>query len=62
MDLFDHMGFANAADISNLFCSELVTKALQIAGIVDEHITPAEQTPADVVKFSCFGEGGEKIL
>lgn len=39
---------------STLFCSELVTRALQVAGVVDSQVDPTSQTPADVVGFSCF--------
>ena len=62
MDFFDSLGFANETDLSKLFCSELVTKALQIAGVIDGGINPSEQTPADVLKFPCFTRGGDKIL
>lgn len=41
-------------DCSALFCSELVTRALQIAGAIDETLNPSEQTAADVMQFSCF--------
>lgn len=55
VDLFDWFpGLENERDFSSLFCSELVVKALQIAGIIDCHINPSEQTPADVVKMDCF--------
>ena len=39
---------------SQLFCSELVTKALQIAEVLDSSINPVQQTPADVLRFSCL--------
>ncbi len=56
MDFFDWIpGLANEKDFSSLFCSELVTKALQIAGVVNDNINPSEQTPADVVAMGCFG-------
>jgi hypothetical protein len=44
----------NAPDFSALFCSELVTRALQIAGAIDETLNPSEQTTADVMQFPCF--------
>ena len=53
-DLLDRLGLVNPPDLSRLFCSELVTKALQIAGVVDPSLDPSEQTPGDVVKFPCF--------
>jgi hypothetical protein len=37
-----------------LFCSELVTRALQLAGVVDATLNPAEQTPVEVMQFPCF--------
>jgi hypothetical protein len=44
----------NQPDDSALFCSELVTCALQLAGVVDETLNPSAQTPADVMQFPCF--------
>ncbi|MEB3292038.1 MAG: hypothetical protein VKJ24_02645, partial [Synechococcales bacterium] len=42
------------ADESALFCSELVARALQIAGALDNTVNPSEQTPADVMNFACL--------
>ena len=59
-DLFDWIpGLQTEPDFSSLFCSELVTRALQIAGVVCEGVNPSEQTPADVVGFECVGQGVE---
>jgi hypothetical protein len=44
----------NHPDDSALFCSELVTCALQIADAIDPSINPATQSPADVMQFPCF--------
>ncbi|NEO34069.1 MAG: hypothetical protein F6K36_27430 [Symploca sp. SIO3C6] len=41
-------------NVKKIFCSELVTQALQVAGVVDESILACEQTPQEAVKFSCF--------
>ena len=38
----------------SLFCSELVVRALQIAGVLDTRLNPAVQTPGDLMSFSCF--------
>lgn len=57
LDMFERLGIVNGASLSTLFCSELVTKALQIAGVVDPALNPSEQTPSDVVEFSCFQAG-----
>lgn len=54
LDIGDRLGLENTPDDQALFCSELVTRALQIAGVVESHINPAEQVPADIVQFSCF--------
>ena len=55
MDLFDMIpGIEMEPDFSSLFCSELVSKALKIAGIIVDEINPSEQTPADVCRYSCF--------
>lgn len=56
LDLFDAFGFENKQDFSSLFCSELVTKALQEAGVISDEVNPSEQTPQDVVTFDCFKE------
>jgi hypothetical protein len=45
----------NDADFSRLFCSELVTKALQVAGRVSEEVNPSETAPHEVLEFGCFG-------
>lgn len=56
IDILDWIpGIQNDRDFSSFFCSELVTKALQIAGIVNDNINPSEQTPADVAAMPCFG-------
>ncbi|MEQ9356265.1 MAG: hypothetical protein RLP97_13155 [Coleofasciculus chthonoplastes F2-STO-03] len=52
--LLNRLGLGNKLDLSALFCSELVTAALQIADVVDPYINPSKQTPADVVNFPCF--------
>lgn len=41
-------------NFGQLFCSELATKALQIAGVVPDDLSPFEQTPADVIRFICM--------
>jgi hypothetical protein len=41
-------------DYSALFCSELVTRALQIAEAIPPTINPSQQTAADVMQFPCF--------
>ena len=54
IDLFDKMGFENAPDYSSLFCSEMVAKAYEIAGLFEGN--PSEQTPADVIKYPFLGD------
>ncbi|MEM8612348.1 MAG: hypothetical protein AAGF93_10050 [Cyanobacteria bacterium P01_H01_bin.105] len=54
MDILDKVGLSNQPDFEALFCSELVTRALQIANIVDPEVNPSEKTPADVMQFSCL--------
>lgn len=55
LDMFDRYGLQNDPDFTTLFCSELVAKALQIAGAIDEpNLNPSEQTPRDVVHLPCF--------
>ncbi len=36
------------------FCSELVTRALQVAGAIAPTLNAADQTPAAVMAFPCF--------
>ncbi|MCX5962966.1 MAG: hypothetical protein NT070_07390 [Cyanobacteria bacterium] len=48
------IGFFNAADFSALFCSELVTLALQIVGRVFPHINASATTPAQVMALPCL--------
>jgi hypothetical protein len=50
----DACGIDIKPNYSTLFCSELVTRALQLAGVVDSRVDPASQTLANVVSFSCF--------
>lgn len=49
-------------DKSCFFCSELVTRALQIAGVVNSFIDPTQQTPKDVANFSCVDRHSLKSL
>ena len=53
LDVIDIFGLRNKRGYHTLFCSELVARALQIAGKVPEEINPSECTPQDVVEFSC---------
>ena len=53
-DTCDRLGLENTPDESAFFCSELVTYALQKVGVVSPQINPSEQTPADLMAFSCF--------
>lgn len=53
-DLLDGMGFENDRDFSELFCSEMVCRALQLGEVVSDLINPSEQTPVDVVNFDCL--------
>lgn len=50
------LDWENQEDYSTLFCSELVTRALQIAGAIDECINPSEQVPVNVMNFSCLNQ------
>lgn len=57
LDMFDKVGLTYSnEDLSTLFCSELVAKALQIAGVVDSQLNPSEQTPGDVVNYPIYGK------
>lgn len=51
-----------SSDLSSFFCSELVTRALQIAGVVNPIIDPTQQTPKDVANFSCVDRHSPKSL
>ncbi|MFP4652021.1 MAG: hypothetical protein ACLFM4_06300 [Phormidium sp.] len=52
--LWERLGLSGPEDLSRLFCSELVSKALRVAGVIDSEINPSRQTPADVVNFPCL--------
>jgi hypothetical protein len=54
--LLNKVGLGNKLDLSALFCSELITAALQVAGVVDPYINPSKQTPVDVVNLPCFAK------
>ncbi|MEM8845370.1 MAG: hypothetical protein AAGB35_10065 [Pseudomonadota bacterium] len=56
LDLFDSIVGENTPDFSSLFCSELVTKALQLGGAVSTQLNPSEMTPVDCTEFSCFDQ------
>jgi hypothetical protein len=54
IEIFADFKLENKEDFSRLFCSELVTKALKVAGVVSESVNASEQTPQDVVNFYCL--------
>ena len=54
IDAGDRLGLENTPDESAFFCSELVTCALQKVGVISDQINSSEQTPADLMTFSCF--------
>ena len=54
LDLFDSLGFENTPDYSSLFCSEMVARVFEIAGIWKGN--PSEQTPADIIKFDFLAD------
>ncbi|NER87301.1 hypothetical protein [Moorena sp. SIO3A2] len=45
---------SDSQNIQRIFCSELVTQALQIAGSIDSSILACQQTPQEAVTFGCF--------
>lgn len=55
IDIFDII-FENKPDDNSLFCSELVAKALIIAGLLDSNVNPSELTPKDIVDLNLFSE------
>lgn len=54
IEVLDDIGLGNRPDFKALFCSELVTRALQIAGCVEASVNPSEQTPRDVMAYDCL--------
>jgi ASC-1-like (ASCH) protein len=56
IDCWDSIGLTNCTNYDYLFCSELVARALQLAGVIDDSINASEQTPLDVMGFPCFQE------
>ena len=51
----------NEEDFSSLFCSELITKALQLGGVVPKSINASEMHPEDVMQFKCLGPRSEEL-
>ncbi len=45
---------SDSQNIQTIFCSELVTQALQIAGVVEGSVLACEQTPQEAVDLPCF--------
>ncbi|NEN99165.1 MAG: hypothetical protein F6K50_27890, partial [Moorea sp. SIO3I7] len=45
---------SDSQNIQRIFCSELVTQALQIAGSIDGSVLACQQTPKEAVTFGCF--------
>jgi hypothetical protein len=54
LNAIENIEILSRSDTKALFCSELVTCALQLAGVLDHDLNPAEQTPVDVMGFACF--------
>jgi hypothetical protein len=46
----------NKEDLKKMFCSELVTKALQVINRVPPEVISSEMLPSDVVLFPCLGD------
>ncbi len=49
-----HFVHYDSQSIEKIFCSELATQALQIAGAIDNSVFACQQTPHDVTTFPCF--------
>ena len=52
LEIFNNDTYSGDFTFSRLFCSELVTYALQLLGAIPSTINPHYQTPGDVAKFS----------
>lgn len=50
IDWWDALGMENEPDFDKLFCSELVSRAYQVAGVI-EFCNASEMSPGDVVNF-----------
>lgn len=46
--------YADSQYAARLFCSELVTKALQIAEAIDPAVRSYQQIPQEIISFPCF--------
>jgi hypothetical protein len=44
----------NREDDGAYFCSELVARSLQVAGVLDATVNAAAQTPAHIIQLPCF--------
>jgi len=54
--------FNTDEDLSSLFCSELVVKALKIGGVLPKSLNPSEQHPEDVMELIVLGERSPRIV
>lgn len=55
VELLTGLKLLGQSKFDQVFCSELATKALQVAGVIGEALNPAEQTPSMLVALNCFG-------
>lgn len=51
LKIIELLGIERQPDFSTLFCSEMVARAYQIAGLLDENINASRQTPADTENY-----------
>ena len=60
LDFWDSI-FENERDYSKLFCSEMVSRALQLGRKIGRGVNPSEVMPFEVVSFPCLVESPVKI-
>lgn len=52
LKIIELLGIERQPDFSTLFCSEMVARAYQIAGLLDTNINASRETPADTEKYA----------
>jgi len=56
IDWWDGIGFENKPDFEKLFCSELVARAYQVAGVIWYDCNPSEMTPGDIIDLPVLND------
>jgi len=55
--LFAIFGPKNREDLSEMFCSEMVSAALRMAGLIPQETDASDATPIDCANYKCYAGG-----